>query len=122
MENKTSIKKKLIAVLMSAIVGFLFMDALILLDNAGDTLWGHGHTNESDQNFVMSLGLILLIPELYFREATGLKSSLVNAYTVDGLIGALIGVFIALFWQFLVKGDSEKSESKLPGNQMDGRQ
>ena|SRR5437879_6050225 len=119
MGNPKLLRKKLVAVLKAAICGFLLSEGLILLDQMAYVVWRHGH-NEYVHDLGLHLAVILAYPAIYLREVIGLKSGLVvNSITVDGIIGAFIGTLAALFWQFLVKGDFEKSESKSPGDQMD---
>lgn len=104
MENPRFLRKKVFAIFKAAFVGAVFADALIVIANVAYDIWGRGHQGPLKE-FVRSFGLLLAIPSALVSG----ENRLVSPYIVNGLLGALLFAAIAFFWQFLMKGDNEKS-------------
>jgi hypothetical protein len=87
----------------------------MLMIDLGVAICGHG-TGESGSGFWVTMEFLTGIPQLIAANVTRL---LINAYCLNSLTGAFVFTLFAIIWQFLLKTDSEKPESKLPGNEME---
>jgi hypothetical protein len=92
MEAKEILKRRLLAIVRAAIYGAAIFDAMIVSDHLA-----YGAFKGSD-NLGLDLAVfcawVLAIPRLL----TG-----INAYVVNGLIGAALFAVVAGFWQFGIK-------------------
>jgi hypothetical protein len=108
-------------------VSFATLTSAVLL--AGNYFLGTGYSRGFISNLLLGASYALAIPLAILWNALGLSSAPSGSFVqtqpfvvlVYGLFGGLLLAIFAAFWHFLVKGDSEKSESKLPGNQMNDR-
>lgn len=117
MENPKLVRKKFIAVLKAAICGAAISTAIMGGLDICAHIWAHGHSGEAGPDFFLGIGMIVSIPTILIMEFITGESVIVNPYVVNGLLLALAFGIFGAFRQFLVKGDSEKSESKLPDNE-----
>jgi hypothetical protein len=99
-------KKKLIAVLMAAILGAVFSCGLILVVNRGGEIWGHGQRGDIGPAFFQGLAIILSIPAVSLSPFLD-HTIFGNPYVVNGILSAFAFAAIAAFWQFIVKADKK---------------
>lgn len=87
--------KKISIVLIAAVCGAAFFDAMIVAANVMYHVWGKGQPAGAKKDFVASLGLILSLPSAVLTSSDG---KMPNPYIVNGLIGAIVFAALAAFW------------------------
>jgi len=87
--------KNIYVILISAIIGWLLFDWVILIDN-----------RSSDTGMTQGLGWILAMPSAWVDSTFDLRHDS-NPYIVNGLLGAVVLVLIVLswnaFWKFITR-------------------
>src|SRR3954453_472728 len=93
MDKKQAFEKKLFAAARAALYGAILFDGLIVLSDYGYRTWARTHHGFLS-DLINSVGWLLAIPPIM----TG-----ANSFLVDGLLGAFLFGFVALFWHFVIK-------------------
>jgi hypothetical protein len=96
-------RKQLRRVLKAAICGAILFDSLVLIDNLLYFMWRHGYISDFWSDFFYAPSIFLLAPYILLESFMGSCGGLVNAYTVDGLLGAAIFIVITSCHQFIFK-------------------
>jgi hypothetical protein len=63
--------------------------------------FGRGSSGTFQVDFCMLVGWLLILPSIYLSEAIGTHSILINPYTVNGVLGAIVFVVAVSLWKFL---------------------
>jgi hypothetical protein len=104
MENPDILRKKLLLIVVAAVLGAVLFDMVLVLDNLAYSMWREGHLSEAWHNFFSGLAYLLAIPAALVTPQGGKPPS---AYVVNGLLGAFIFAIVASIWQFLLKDRHE---------------
>jgi Ca2+/Na+ antiporter len=111
MKNINS-KRKFRTVLIAAILGAVFFDSMILIENLTYIMWRHGHLSDYWHNYCVGTAFLLEMPSAFVSSIFGFNGFL-NEYVVNGLLGAIVFAFVVIIWQFILKGGHENKTTKI---------
>jgi hypothetical protein len=100
MEGPKFLKRSLWIVCKAAIFGWLLADVAMILIFAAANHWPDGFLRLKQDDFTL-LVYFACTPSAYLISSIGHQSSLVNAFVVNGILGALIVAAFAAIWQVI---------------------
>jgi hypothetical protein len=104
MEDPDTLRKRRRFVLLGAIFGAVFVDALMLATGLLYELVYKAKPASFAKDFLVSLDMLLLMPAVMLSPVGG---AITNAYVVNAVLGALTFGAIAAVWQFIIKAKYE---------------
>ena len=99
MEDPKALRKGLISACVAAIVGAALFDGMIIADNWSYENLGHEY----------SAGWLLVMPSALLTSAMG-RHILLNAYLVNGALGALLFALLAICWLAIRRGTRQSDK------------
>ena len=93
-------------VIAAAFLGALASEIVMVADNLVYNFCGKGYAKDLAESF----GYILAMPSAMIGSALRYERGLINAYAVNGLLGALLFGMIAWVWQFVFRAGSWKGD------------
>src|SRR5438876_8316882 len=108
MEDTKPGKRRAVAIFKAALLGAAIADGSILLDLLTSVMWKHGYVSKFWYDWFSGFAVLQAIPCAIISAETGYQGALLNAYLVNGLLGAFLFGMAAAFWQFAVKTYEEQ--------------